>query len=87
MRIVDPKAYGRNADSNCIIFISSFRNNDELRKDALDALCCLAYALGEDFSIFLSSINKLILKHHIRVLAFFISLRYNCYQEVPETEP
>ncbi|KAF3328854.1 Serine/threonine-protein kinase TOR [Carex littledalei] len=41
-------------------------NNDELRKDALDALCCLACALGEDFSIFLSSINKLILKHHIR---------------------
>ncbi|KAJ4809422.1 Serine/threonine-protein kinase [Rhynchospora pubera] len=41
-------------------------NNDELRKDALDALSCLAYALGEDFSIFLSSINKIILKHHIR---------------------
>ncbi|KAJ3676103.1 hypothetical protein LUZ60_003515 [Juncus effusus] len=40
-------------------------SNEELRKDALDALCCLAHALGEDFSIFLSSIQKLVIKHHM----------------------
>ncbi|KAL6517525.1 hypothetical protein OROMI_033226 [Orobanche minor] len=39
--------------------------NDELRKDAVDALCCLAHALGEDFSIFVPSIHKLLLKHHM----------------------
>ncbi|XP_072960137.1 serine/threonine-protein kinase TOR [Typha angustifolia] len=41
-------------------------NNDELRKDAADALCCLAHALGEDFTIFIPSIHKLLLKHHLR---------------------
>ncbi|XP_077223933.1 target of rapamycin isoform X2 [Tasmannia lanceolata] len=41
-------------------------NNDELRKDAVDALCCLAHALGEDFTIFIPSIHKLILKHRLR---------------------
>ncbi|XP_020086675.1 serine/threonine-protein kinase TOR isoform X1 [Ananas comosus] len=41
-------------------------NNDELRKDAADALCCLAHALGEDFTIFLPSIHKLLVKHHMR---------------------
>ncbi|XP_010557538.1 PREDICTED: serine/threonine-protein kinase TOR isoform X2 [Tarenaya hassleriana] len=40
--------------------------NDELRKDAVDALCCLAHALGEDFTIFIESIHKLLLKHHLR---------------------
>ncbi|KAJ0756980.1 putative non-specific serine/threonine protein kinase [Helianthus annuus] len=40
--------------------------NDELRKDAVDALCCLAHALGEDFSIFIPSIHKLLLKHRLR---------------------
>ncbi|KAK4438010.1 Serine/threonine-protein kinase TOR [Sesamum alatum] len=40
--------------------------NDELRKDALDALCCLAHALGEDFTIFIPSIHKLLLKHRLR---------------------
>ncbi|KAL1192594.1 Serine/threonine-protein kinase TOR [Cardamine amara subsp. amara] len=40
--------------------------NDELRKDAVDALCCLAHALGEDFTIFIESINKLLLKHRLR---------------------
>nr|XP_043617793.1 serine/threonine-protein kinase TOR isoform X2 [Erigeron canadensis] len=40
--------------------------NDELRKDAVDALCCLAHALGEDFAIFIPSIHKLILKHRLR---------------------
>lgn len=40
--------------------------NDELRKDAVDALCCLAIALGEDFTIFIPSIHKLLLKHRLR---------------------
>ncbi|GAB4853400.1 hypothetical protein Ancab_017578 [Ancistrocladus abbreviatus] len=40
--------------------------NDELQKDAVDALCCLAHALGEDFSIFIPSIHKLLLKHRLR---------------------
>ncbi|GLT98087.1 hypothetical protein SLE2022_156090 [Rubroshorea leprosula] len=41
-------------------------NSNELRKDAVDALCCLAHALGEDFSIFIPSIHKLLLKYHLR---------------------
>ncbi|KAD4584827.1 hypothetical protein E3N88_22428 [Mikania micrantha] len=40
--------------------------NDELRKDAVDALCCLAHALGEDFTIFIPSIYKLLLKHRLQ---------------------
>ncbi|CAH1430053.1 unnamed protein product [Lactuca virosa] len=40
--------------------------NDELRKDAVDALCCLAHALGEDFTIFIPSIHKLLIKHRLR---------------------
>ncbi|KAF3525976.1 hypothetical protein F2Q69_00046635 [Brassica cretica] len=40
--------------------------NDELRKDAVDALCCLAHALGEDFTIFIESVHKLLLKHRLR---------------------
>ncbi|KAK9058046.1 hypothetical protein SSX86_022886 [Deinandra increscens subsp. villosa] len=40
--------------------------NDELRKDAVDALCCLAHALGEDFTIFIPSIHKHLLKHRLR---------------------
>ncbi|KAF5936985.1 hypothetical protein HYC85_024491 [Camellia sinensis] len=40
--------------------------SDELRKDAVDALCCLAHALGEDFTIFIPSIHKLLLKHRLR---------------------
>ncbi|CAA0807435.1 Serine/threonine-protein kinase TOR [Striga hermonthica] len=40
--------------------------NDELRKDAVDALCCLAHSLGEDFTIFIPSIHKLLLKHRMR---------------------
>ncbi|XP_038982974.1 serine/threonine-protein kinase TOR isoform X1 [Phoenix dactylifera] len=41
-------------------------NNDDLRRDAADALCCLAHALGEDFTIFIPSIHKLLLKHHLQ---------------------
>ncbi|XP_057977812.1 serine/threonine-protein kinase TOR isoform X2 [Malania oleifera] len=44
--------------------------SDELRKDAVDALCCLAHALGEDFTIFIPSIHKLMLKHHLRHMDF-----------------
>ncbi|XP_057788062.1 serine/threonine-protein kinase TOR isoform X2 [Salvia miltiorrhiza] len=40
--------------------------SDELRKDAVDALCCLAQALGEDFTIFIPSIRKLLVKHRMR---------------------
>ncbi|KAL8097331.1 hypothetical protein AgCh_030462 [Apium graveolens] len=36
--------------------------NDELCRDAVDALCCLAHALGEDFTIFIPSIHKILLK-------------------------
>ena len=52
------------------------RKNDELRKEAVDALCCLAHALGEDFTIFIESIHKLLLKHRLRVL-FLLSSTYN----------
>ncbi|VFQ96023.1 unnamed protein product [Cuscuta campestris] len=41
-------------------------NKEELRRDAVDALCCLAHALGEDFTIFIPSIHKLLLKHHLQ---------------------
>lgn len=41
-------------------------NNDELRRDTADSLCCLAHALGEDFTIFIPSIRKILLKHHLR---------------------
>ncbi|KAI7751844.1 hypothetical protein M8C21_030979 [Ambrosia artemisiifolia] len=51
----------------CIQVLSDAeRKNDELRKDAVDALCCLAHALGEDFTIFIPSIHKLLLKHRLR---------------------
>jgi FKBP12-rapamycin complex-associated protein len=42
------------------------RNNDDLRKDAAEALCCLAHALGEEFTIFIPSIRKILVKHHLR---------------------
>ncbi|CAH9071216.1 unnamed protein product [Cuscuta epithymum] len=41
-------------------------NKEELRRDAVDALCCLAHALGEDFTIFIPSIHKLLVKHHLQ---------------------
>ncbi|XP_062021485.1 serine/threonine-protein kinase TOR [Rosa rugosa] len=44
--------------------------NDDLRKDTVDALCCLAHALGEDFTIFIPSIHKLLLKHRLRHKGF-----------------
>jgi len=46
---------------------SIHRNKEELRKDAIDALCCLAHALGEDFTIFIPSIHKLMVKHRLQV--------------------
>ena len=54
----------------CKLFI--YRKNEELRKNAVDALCCLAHALGEDFTIFIPSIHKLLLKHRLRVLFLFL---------------
>ncbi|XP_020699146.1 serine/threonine-protein kinase TOR isoform X1 [Dendrobium catenatum] len=41
-------------------------NNEELRRDAADALCCLAYAIGEESAIFVPSIHKILSKHHFR---------------------
>lgn len=41
-------------------------NKEELRKDAIDALCGLAHALGEDFTIFIPSIHKLMVKHRLQ---------------------
>ncbi|XP_019183667.1 PREDICTED: serine/threonine-protein kinase TOR isoform X1 [Ipomoea nil] len=41
-------------------------NKEELRRDAVDALCCLAHALGEDFTIFIPSIHKLLVKHRLQ---------------------
>ena len=32
--------------------------HDELRRDALDALCAMAVVLGQDFSIFVPTIRK-----------------------------
>ncbi|WOH04828.1 hypothetical protein DCAR_0624240 [Daucus carota subsp. sativus] len=40
--------------------------SDELCTDAVDALCCLAHALGEDFTIFIPSIHKILLKLRLR---------------------
>nr|GMC66407.1 serine/threonine-protein kinase TOR isoform X1 [Ipomoea batatas] len=45
-------------------------NKEELRRDAVDALCCLAHALGEDFTIFIPSIHKLLVKHRLQVSSF-----------------
>nr|CAB3465509.1 unnamed protein product [Digitaria exilis] len=41
-------------------------NNADLRKDAAEALCCLAHALGEEFTIFVPSIRKILVKHQLR---------------------
>uniref|UniRef100_A0ACD5YK47 Uncharacterized protein n=1 Tax=Avena sativa TaxID=4498 RepID=A0ACD5YK47_AVESA len=41
-------------------------NNDDLRKDAAEALCSLAHALGEEFTVFIPSIHKILVKHHLR---------------------
>uniref|UniRef100_A0A0D9WFJ7 Serine/threonine-protein kinase TOR n=1 Tax=Leersia perrieri TaxID=77586 RepID=A0A0D9WFJ7_9ORYZ len=43
-------------------------NNNDLRKDAAEALCCLAHARGEDFTIFVPSIHKLLVKHHLQYI-------------------
>lgn len=32
--------------------------SDELRRDALDTICALAVALGQDFNIFVPTIDK-----------------------------
>ncbi|PKA52215.1 Serine/threonine-protein kinase TOR [Apostasia shenzhenica] len=45
--------------------------NEELRRDAADALCCLAYAIGEDFAIFIPSIHKILSKYHFRSCRIF----------------
>lgn len=45
---------------------SIHRNEEELRKDAIVALCCLVHALVEDFTIFIPSIHKLMVKHRLQ---------------------
>jgi FKBP12-rapamycin complex-associated protein len=42
------------------------RSFDELRKDALDAICALAVALGTDFAIFVPSVRKPMQRHHLQ---------------------
>lgn len=41
-------------------------NIDELRKDAVDAICALAQALGDDFTIFVPSIRKILQRHRLQ---------------------
>lgn len=41
-------------------------NVDELRKDAIDAICALAQALGDDFTIFVPSTRKILLRHRLQ---------------------
>lgn len=58
---------------------SIHRNKEELRKDAIDALCCLAHALGEDFTIFIPSIHKLMVKHRLQVSVDFWRSPFHYY--------
>ncbi|XP_057821315.1 serine/threonine-protein kinase TOR isoform X2 [Cryptomeria japonica] len=39
---------------------------DELRKEAVDSICVLAQALGDDFAIFISSIRKQLQRHRLQ---------------------
>ena len=55
------------------------RNNDDLRKDAAEALCCLAHALGEEFTIFIPSIRKILVKHHVRVCIIILCIHHFRY--------
>lgn len=41
-------------------------NVDELRKDAVDAICALAQALGDDFTIFVPSTRKTLQRHRLQ---------------------
>ncbi|CAK7330253.1 unnamed protein product [Dovyalis caffra] len=52
--------------SESLFTLETILKNEEIRKDAVDALCCLAHALGEDFTIFIPSIHKLLLKHRLQ---------------------
>lgn len=65
-----------------VIACRIYRKVDELRKDAIDALCCLAHALGEDFTLFIPSIHKLLLKYRLRVMTFPLFLFISCHINV-----
>uniref|UniRef100_A0A7R9YR22 Serine/threonine-protein kinase TOR n=1 Tax=Chlamydomonas euryale TaxID=1486919 RepID=A0A7R9YR22_9CHLO len=39
--------------------------HDELRRDALDALCTMAVVLGQDFAMFVPTIRKVVQRHRI----------------------
>lgn len=41
-------------------------NVDELRKDAVDAICSVAVTLGADFAFFLPSVRKLLQRHRLQ---------------------
>lgn len=43
---------------------------DELRKDAVDAICAVAMALGLDFAFFLPSVHKLLQRHRLQHAQF-----------------
>eukprot|EP00878_Enallax_costatus_P008272 GHUV01008648.1.p1 GENE.GHUV01008648.1~~GHUV01008648.1.p1 ORF type:complete len:2405 (+),score=620.50 GHUV01008648.1:939-7217(+) len=40
--------------------------SDELRRDALDTICALAVALGQDFNIFVPTIDKIVTRHRVQ---------------------
>ncbi|KAH0746143.1 hypothetical protein KY285_007800 [Solanum tuberosum] len=57
--------------------ISSFVHHLKLVLDglnyAIDTLCCLAHVLGEDFTIFIPSIHKFMVKHRLQLPVEVIS--------------
>ncbi|KAH6554635.1 hypothetical protein KP509_1Z318800 [Ceratopteris richardii] len=44
--------------------------SDDLRKDAVDAICSVAVTLGSDFAFFLPSVKKLLQRHKIQHVHF-----------------
>lgn len=54
------------------------RPQEELRKEAMDAICALAGAMGSDFAIFIPSIRKLLHKHRLTVSAMLGYSRQPC---------
>ena len=61
---------------------SIHRNEEELRKDAIVALCCLVHALVEDFTIFIPSILKIMVKHRLQVCVDFLGSPYHYYDNI-----
>lgn len=61
------------------IHLCSYRSIEELRKDAVDTICALAVAMGADFAIFVPSVRKPMLRHHVHVGHFFYKLVTDLY--------